>query len=265
MKRQINNISLTYDDCGDGIPVLFIHGYPLNRKIWVSQIEGLSDIARTIAPDLRGHGESQAIGGEYSMALLADDCAALLDALSINQKVILCGLSMGGYVAFAFFRKYAARLAGLILTGTRAAPDSETGKANREKAIAQVNEEGVANIIESMLPKLLSPQSFSGNPALVENLRQIMQSVSPEGFIGDLQGMKNRPDSTPWLSQIDVPTLLVFGAQDQIIPLDEARLMHSLIPGSRLEIIPNAGHLPNLEQPQTFNEILRNFLLKDIH
>jgi 3-oxoadipate enol-lactonase len=265
MKRQINDISMAYDDCGEGIPVLFIHGYPLNRTMWQPQVDGLSDIARIIAPDLRGHGESQAIAGEYSMELLADDCAALLNAIPITQKVILCGLSMGGYVAFAFLRKYAARLAGLILTATRAAPDSEAGKANRDKAIAQVQNEGSANIIEGMLPKLFSPRSISGNPALVEKIQRIMQSVSLEGYIGDLQGMKNRPDSTPLLTRINIPTLLVFGAEDQIIPLEEAQSMHSMIPGSRLEIVANAGHLPNLEQPQIFNSILRTFITKGVH
>jgi 3-oxoadipate enol-lactonase len=265
MNLKVNNISIAYDDRGDGIPVLFIHGYPLNRAMWQPQIEGLSDIARVIALDLRGHGESQTARGEYSMELLADDCAALLDSIPITQKVILCGHSMGGYIAFAFLRKYAERLAGLILTTTRASPESEAGKVNRDKAIAQVQNEGVAKIIENMLPKLLSPESLSGNPILVGNIRRIMQSVSLEGYIGDLQGMKNRPDSTPLLSKIYFPTLLVFGADDQIIPLDEARSMQAMIPGSRLEIVAHAGHLPNLEQPQLFNDILRSFIVKDIH
>ncbi len=264
MKLQINDISMSFDDRGDGIPVLFIHGYPLNRKIWQPQIEGLSDIARLIAPDLRGHAESQATDGEYSMDLLAKDCAALLDAIPVTRKVVVCGLSMGGYVTFAFLREQASRLAGLILTATRAAPDSEMGKANREITIAQAQNEGISNTIESMLPKLLSPKSMSGNPALVAQLRKIMQSISLKGLKGDLLGMKNRPDSTSLLSQINIPTLLVFGADDQIIPLDEAKTMHSAISGSRLEVIADAGHLPNLEQPQKFNEILRNFLLKDI-
>ncbi len=256
---------MAYDDRGEGIPVLFIHGYPLNRRMWQPQLEGLSEFARILTLDLRGHGESQSTGGEYSMELLADDCAAFLDALLMTQKIILCGLSMGGYVAFAFLRKYASRLSGLILTATRAAPDSESAKANRTKAIEQVQNEGTVNIIEGMLPRLLSPKSISDNPALVDNIHRIMLSVSPQGYKGDLQGMKNRPDSTPLLPQIDIPTLLVFGADDQIIPIDEARSMHAMIPGSRLEIVAHAGHLPNLEQPQIFNDILRSFISQGIH
>lgn len=263
MKLNINGISLAFDDTGNGIPVLFIHGYPLSRKIWQPQLEGLSDIARMIAPDLRGHGESQATDGEYSMELLANDCAALLDAISVTQKVVLCGLSMGGYVTFAFLRKYASRIAGLILTATRALPDSEIAMVNRDKALAQVQTEGETKIIEDMLPKLFSPKTIPGNPALIEKVRKIMHSTSLEGIKGDLLGMKSRLDSTPLLSQINIPTLLLFGAEDQIIPLDEAQSMHSAIAGSRLEIIPNAGHLLNLEQPQKFNEIMRRFLLEE--
>lgn len=264
MKLNINGISLALDDSGSGIPVMFIHGYPLSREIWQLQLAGLSDIAHVIAPDLRGHGESQATNGEYSMELLANDCAALLDAIPVTQKVVLCGLSMGGYIAFAFLRKFASRLAGLILTATRALPDSEKARGNREKALAQVKTEGINKIIEDMLPKLFSPATLSDNSILLNQVRQIMQSTALEGFKGDLLGMKNRPDSTPLLSQINIPTLLVFGEQDQIIPLDEARAMHAAIPGSRLEIIADAGHLLNLEQPQKFNEILRRFILKDI-
>ncbi|MBN1535270.1 MAG: alpha/beta fold hydrolase [Anaerolineales bacterium] len=260
MKLQIHQISLAYDDAGHGTPVLFIHGYPLNRHIWQPQLEGLSGIARIIAPDLRGHGESQATSGEYSMELLADDCAALLDSLSITQKVILCGLSMGGYVTFAFLRKYASRLGGLILTATRAAADSEAAKANRNNVLVQAQTEGAEKIVEDMLPKMFSPQTLSTNPALVDKVRRIMQSTSLDGIQGDLMGMKNRPDSTPLLSQINIPTLLVFGAEDQIIPVDEAQAMHSSIAGSRLEIIASAGHLLNLEQPQKFNIILDRFL-----
>lgn len=264
MKQQIRGISLAYEDTGTGIPIIFIHGYPLNRKMWQPQIEGLADIARVIAPDLRGHGESQATQGAYSMELLADDCAALLDAIPIHQKVILCGLSMGGYISFAFLRKYASRLAGLILTATRALPDNEIAKANRDKALEQVQTEGAPKIVEDMLPKLFAPETVTGNPGLVDKVRRIMLSTSAEGIKGDLSGMKNRPDSTPLLSQIKIPTLLIFGAQDQIIPLDEAKAMHASIGGSRLEIIANAGHLLNLEKPKIFNIILRQFVMEDI-
>ncbi|NMC13886.1 MAG: alpha/beta fold hydrolase [Chloroflexi bacterium] len=264
MKIKVRDITMFYEDHGQGIPVLFVHGYPLNQKIWQPQIEGLSDIVRIITPDLRGHGESQASEREYSMDLFAEDCAALLDAIPITQKIVLCGLSMGGYVSFAFLRKYSSRLAGLILTATRASPDSETVKQNREKAITQVQSEGVNKVIDNMLPKLLSPLSMAHNPALVNQVREIMQSVSSQGYIGDLTGMKNRPDSTPLLPTINIPTLLIFGDQDEIISIDEAKRLDSLIPDSRLEIINGAGHLLNLEKPEEFNTIVRDFLTKKI-
>ena len=263
MKIKVQDITMFYEDCGQGLPILFIHGYPLNHKIWQPQIDGLSDIARIIAPDLRGHGESQATQGEYSMDLLADDCAALLDVIPISQKIVLCGLSMGGYVSLAFLRKYASRLAGLILTATRAAADSSDAKENRLKSINKVKNEGIEPIITGMLPNLLSPHTLSSNPALVAQVREIMQSVSPQGYIGDLMGMKNRPDSTPLLPKIDIPTLLIFGDEDQIIPLEEAKSMHSLIPASQLAIIPGAAHLLQLEKPTEFNDIVRNFIIKN--
>ena len=257
---QINGINIALEDRGAGLPLLFIHGYPLSRRIWEPQIEGLADVARVIAPDLRGHGESGASTGPFSMDMLADDCQALMEALGITGPVVLCGLSMGGYVTFAFYRKYPEKVAGLILAATRAGEDSPEGKANRDKAAQLAREGGPKAIVESMLPKMLSRRSYGEHPALVQKLSEIMNAISLDGILGDLMGMKSRPDSTPTLSQINKPTLILHGSDDQLIPMSEAQAMQEAIPGARLKIFPDAGHLLNMEQAQNFNAAVREFL-----
>jgi pimeloyl-ACP methyl ester carboxylesterase len=260
MRVQIGGINLALEDRGVGIPLLFIHGYPLSRRIWDLQLEGLADAARLIAPDLRGHGDSDAAPGPYSMDLLADDCQALLEALGITVPVVLCGLSMGGYIAFAFNRKFPERVAGLILTATRPGEDSPEGKVNRDKAADLARRSGPSAIAESMLPKMLSPKSYVEKPELVHSVSEIMQGTSLDGIIGDLMGMKMRSDSTPTLRKIEKLTLILHGSDDQLIPPSEAIAMRGAIPEARLNLLPDAGHLLNMEQPQLFNSAVREFI-----
>jgi len=264
MLAHLPNLTMVYTDAGLGAPLLFIHGYPLNRQLWDPQVEELSQLARVLAPDLRGHGESQAVPGPYYMETFADDLNAFLDALNITQPVVVCGISMGGYIAFAFFRKYASRMAGLILTATRSTADSQEARIGRDQAVAIARERGVAAIAETMLPRMLSPKTYERKPELVDQVRRIMNHTSLEGVLGDLIGMKQRADSTPLLSQINLPTLILAGADDQIIPLREAQSMQALIPGARLEVIPEAGHLLNLENPVAFNQVIGNFLSREL-
>lgn len=260
MSVKINGINIAVADRGVGFPLLFIHGYPLNRRIWEPQLDALAGMARLIAPDLRGHGESDAVVGPYSMDLLADDCHAILEATGVAGPVVLCGLSMGGYVAFAFHRKYPERVAGLILAATRSGEDSPEGKANRDKAADLARRSGPSAITESMLPKMLSPKTYVQRPELVQRVGEIMQQTSLEGILGDLMGMKSRQDSTPTLSLVEKPTLILHGSDDQLIPPGEAVAMQKAISGARLQLLPDAGHLLNMEQPQQFNQAVREFL-----
>jgi pimeloyl-ACP methyl ester carboxylesterase len=260
MRFQLNGWSISYDTAGEGTPVLLIHGYPLSRKIWELQSSGISGYARVIMPDLRGHGDSDPIPGPYTVDMLAQDCANLLDTLGINRQIVVGGMSMGGYIALAFYRKFSERVAGLILTATRAGADSQEGKANRDKAIATAESSGAAAIAESMLPKMFSPVTYQEQPELVEKLRTLMAATSVEGIVGALHAMKERPDSTPALSSINKPTLIIHGADDQLIPASEANLMHEAIPGSELVLIEQAGHLLNMEKPAAFNQAVRQFL-----
>lgn len=261
MRRVVNNFSMDYEDHGKGIPLVFVHGFPLSRRMWQPQLSGLSDIARIITMDLRGHGDSEAKPGPYSMELMADDLISLLDVLNINERVILCGLSMGGYVVFSSFRKYRERIAGLILTSTRAGADSQEGKLQRDQTVSKVESDGKEPVIEGMLPKLMAPATYEQKPDLVNMVRDIMLSISTEGMVGDLIAMRDREDSVPLLNAIDIPTLIIHGTEDQIIPVTEAEKMEAGIPNSRLRVLPSAGHLPNLEQPVLYNQEVSRFLI----
>jgi pimeloyl-ACP methyl ester carboxylesterase len=260
MRINIENGFLEYDLTGNGIPLLFIHGYPLSRKIWTPQLTGLSDQAKVISIDLRGHGESYPFEGRYSMALLADDCKQLLDEIGIHSPILVCGLSMGGYVTMALYREFPGLFKGMILTSTKSGSDSVEGKANRDIAIKDAYEHGANFIADNMLNKIVSPITYSTKPDLLENIHAIMANTSIRGIVGALQGMKERPDSTTVLSQVKCPVIIIHGEDDQLIPVKDAELMHHHIPNSQFVVIPHAGHLPNLEQPDRFNQVLRDFI-----
>lgn len=260
MKKQLDNGFISYDLVGQGIPILLIHGYPLSREIWQPQVNGLSDHATIITPDLRGHGESYTFDPPYTMDKLAHDCKLLLDDLSINTPVIVNGLSMGGYIAFALYRKFPELFKGMILTSTRAGEDSSEGKANRDASIKNAQENGVDSVVEGMLPKMFSTKTFENNPGLVESIHRVMSTTSLQGVVGALEGMRDRPDSTPLLPSIQQPVLIIHGEDDQLIPIKEAELMQNMIPNASLVRVADAGHLPNLEQTEIYNQAVLDFL-----
>ncbi len=260
MSDTYDDFTMSYMDSCDRTPLLMLHAFPLDSSMWELQFQDMQDVTRLIAPDLRGHGVSNATEPPYSMTQLVDDCAGLLDNLGIHVPVVVCGLSMGGYLAFEFYRRYPERVAGLILASTRASADSEAGKKGRDEMITAVAEQGVKQLADAMLPKLLSPQTLAEDDELTEYVHDIMLHTSPKGVIGALHAMKNRPDSTPMLADIDVPTLVIHGENDQLIPVSEAKAMADAIPNAELVILPNAAHLPNLEQPEPFNDAIMDFM-----
>ena len=260
MRTSLRDFTMEYEDKGSGMPVIFIHGYPLNRTLWEPQLEALADIARIIAPDLRGHGGSDPIPGIYTMRAMAKDIKELLETLKIEQPIILCGLSMGGYVCFEFMRSYPNMVQGMILAATRATADSIETKVNREEAAAIAQERGPQAIANMMLTKMLAPATYEKRPELVERARNIMEKISTQAIVGDLRGMLNREDSTPLLKEINIPVLILHGGDDQIIPQAEVDLMKNEIKNARVEIIPEAGHLLNIEQPDLFNKAVREFI-----
>ena len=251
---------MAFEDSSDRVPVLLIHGYPLNNMLWDLQVGDLSDVARLIAPDLRGFGMTDPTEPPYSMGMFAEDCAALLDQLGLTGPVVVAGLSMGGYVAFEFCRRYPERVAGLLLTATWAGDDDQDVKKARNEAADKAIAEGVGPIVEGMLPKLLAPANYENQPDLVQFAREMMLESSVEGVVGALAAMRDRPDSSPDLPGLDVPTLILHGAEDQLVPLAKAEAMAAAMPQAQLVVVPNAGHLPNLENPEFFNDAAREFL-----
>jgi pimeloyl-ACP methyl ester carboxylesterase len=262
---------MNYEDVGDGPVLLLVHGFPLDRTMWTHQIDAFKSDHRLIVPDLRGHGQSEAPRGPYRMDQMADDLRALLAELEIEQ-VVLAGLSMGGYIALAFWRIYPHLIRGLLLSDTRAAADTAEGRQNRYAMIEQVEAEGTESIVEGMLPKMLSPATLENEQKIVLHTRRMMTNTPPAGVVGALQGMARRPDSTPTLATITVPTLILVGEDDAITPPAEAEAMRASIraprhgrtarhvPDVTLARIPDAGHLAPLENPAAVNQALRDFL-----
>ena len=255
----VGDIQLAYTDAGLGQPVVLLHGYPFNRSLWNEQVSALSHSYRIITPDLRGLGESDATQGPATMNRMAQDVALLLDQLEISRAVV-GGLSMGGYVALAFYKQFPSRVRSLILADTRAQADTEEGKQTRFQQAEKALAEGMASIADSMLPKLLTPETVSKRPDLVRRVRDMMLKTKPEGAAGALLGMAERDDQTSLLSQISCPTLILVGREDPITPVADSEKMQREIAGSRLVVIENAAHVSNLERTDQFNEELLRFL-----
>jgi 3-oxoadipate enol-lactonase len=258
-RLMVHGVNLAVEVRGEGPAILFVHGYPLDRTIWRDQVEALDGFQR-IVPDLRGMGDSDAPDLGYGMSIYAADLAALLDALGIDQ-VILCGLSMGGYIAFEFLRNWRSRVRGLVLMDTRAEADSPEGRRARDAAAATARERGAAAVVESLLPKMLAPATIERRPEVVERVRRLMAETPVAGMIGALAAMRDREGSESLLAGLSgIPTLVLVGEADSVTPPDQARALAEAIPGAQLAIIPGAGHLPPVEQPEATTRSLREFL-----
>jgi len=258
VQAHINGITITYSDQGNGLPIVFLHAFPLNRSMWAQQEDALCSQFRIITIDLRGHGESDAPLWRYTLEQSADDVCALLDRLSI-QQAIFTGLSMGGYILFAFYRKYATRVKGLILADTKAQADTAEGKEGRFQMAQTAYKKGPSAIADIMLPKLLSPATIQSKPEIVQKVRRMIEGNQISGIAGDLMAMAERPDSVPLLNQITCPTQIIVGELDQATPPSDSKLMAEQIPNASLAVIPQAAHLANLEQPEAFNQIVASF------
>ncbi len=246
---------------GAGTLVL-IHGFPLNADMWQPQLEMSGHGWRVLVPELRGFGtgpEPPRDPPTTSIDDYAGDTIDLLDTLHVKDAVV-CGLSMGGYIAFAMYRRAATYFRGMVLADTRSQGDAPEAVASRKGMQHLVREKGPSAVADALLPKLVCNATMASNPGVVENLRQQITSSSVEAIEGALQALMTRPDSTPMLPTLRIPTLLLVGDQDAITPPALSEQMHREIPGSELAVIPGAGHMSNMEQPAAFNEALGRFL-----
>lgn len=251
---------LAYREAGSGTPVVLLHGYPFNRSMWREQVEALSRNYRVITPDLRGHGETSANAiAPTTIAEMARDVAALLDELQI-ERALLGGLSMGGYVAFSFYNLFRERALALILADTRPQGDTEEAARNREQQAEKILKEGMESITDDFLKKVLTPATLQEKPEIVARVRRMITGTKPEGAAAALRAMASRPDQTPLLPEINIPTLIIVGSEDTLTTPKDAELMKSSIPDSRLKIIEGAAHLSNIERPEEFTDALMQFL-----
>jgi pimeloyl-ACP methyl ester carboxylesterase len=261
MKRiEVNGVELATVDEGKGTPVLLVHGFPLSHAMWHHQIETLKRDFRVIAPDLRGFGASSVTEGTVAMEQFADDLNALLDKLQVSEKIVLCGLSMGGYIAFEFWRKYRQRVRGLVLCDTKAEADTDEAAQARRTMADKVLKEGAAVVADAMIPKLFAKITAETRPGVVEGVRQTILNTSPQGIAAAQRGMAERRDSSALLSTVNVPTLVIVGKEDQITTVEQMRKIAAATRVSGPAEVPEAGHLSPLENPTAVNAELMAYL-----
>jgi pimeloyl-ACP methyl ester carboxylesterase len=250
-------MELAYEERGSGPVLLFVHGFPFDRTMWVPQLAGLAKIRTAVAVDLRGHGLSDVIsGGDFSMDLFADDIAKTLDAIGAD-KADIAGLSMGGYVLFSFWRRHPERVRSLIFIDTKAEADSEEGKAGREKTAETAASQGMQPIYETLSGKVVGS---SPSIDVQDKLKEMMLGTSPEVAAADSLAMRDRADSTPDLPNINVPVLWLHGEEDALMPIDGARASAAKIPGAKFVSIPKGGHVSPMENPEATNAAIADFL-----
>lgn len=261
MQATINGATLHYVDQGDpaALPVVFLHGFPFSRRLWDREVELTAARWRAIAVDLRGHGESSVGDGQYTIEGHVDDLIGLLDHLGI-ERAVLVGLSMGGYIALRAVERNPERVRALVLADTRSEADDDAGRLKRAETIRTVKAHGAEVFARAFLPAVFAPASLTGKPEAVELIRATIAGTAPLSLAGTLLALAARTDTTASLHRIAVPTLVLVGEHDALTPPAAARALQERIPGARLQVIPGAGHLSNLENPAEFQAALLEFL-----
>lgn len=264
--RDVNGITVHYEDRGAGTPLVLVHGHPFDRTMWAPQIQtfgaaGPAGNWRVIAPDLRGYGASTVVPGVTLLETFAHDIAALLDALDLAaERIVLGGLSMGGQIVMEFARLFPERLRGLVLADTFAQRETPEGRAIRHATADRLLREGMGGYTDEVLDKMVAPYTIERQPEVAAHVRRMMLGAPPEGAAAALRGRAERLDYTELLGRITVPTLVVVGEDDSYTPVSDAEFLHWHIRDATLAVIEDAAHLPNLEQPARFDETLGKFL-----
>ncbi len=256
----VNDLTVSYNDEGpNGAPVIiFIHGFPFNKSMWNKQLEALKENYRVIAYDVRGHGNSDAGTGDFSIDLFADDLLGFMDALKID-KARLCGLSMGGYIALNAVEKYPDRFDALILSDTNCIADTPETKEKRLKTIESIKKNGVEKFAEESIKNFFAPESLSTKDKEIALVREMILNTSKESLYKTLQAFYERKETCSKLNDLNMPVLIMVGKEDKITPLESAQMMHEKILDSFLVIIEHAGHLSNIENRLEFNKQIETF------
>lgn len=254
-------IPLTYSEYGVGGhgPVVLLHGFPLNRTMWDELATALAKTFHVIVPDLRGHGETDAPPGPYQMSDHAADVLALLDRLG-HARAAIVGLSMGGYIVLQLMATAPERLISVVLADTMGRADPPERKQARAAQADSIRTEGLKAFAEQVLPRMFAPSAPKECPALIERFRQIILSQRPQAVIAALQGLADRPDMIDALKSVQLPTLVLVGAEDQATTPDHARELASTIPNAALIVLTGAGHMSNWENTEGFNRAVLTFL-----
>jgi pimeloyl-ACP methyl ester carboxylesterase len=256
---KLRGIEIAYDDIGTGPAVVFLHGYPFDRSMWREQLVFFGAHGyRVVAPDLRGMGQTKAASAVSTMAEMAGDVAALMDKLKIDRAAV-CGLSMGGYVTFEFTHLFPSRVRALVFAGARAQGADDIERQSREQQAQRAPADGMNAVADAMLPKLLAPKTLAEKPAIVAHVREMIRRTNPRGAAAAQRGMAARRDHSNDLHEIEAPTLIVAGRDDTVRNPADAEFIHQGIRNSHLEIIEDAGHLMNMEQPEVFNRAMIDF------
>lgn len=251
--------TLTVTEAGEGAPIVFLHAFPLDARMWRPQMAALPAGWRGLAPDLRGFGEAAPVTPARHVADHAGDVLAMIEALALGP-VVLAGLSMGGYIAFECWRRRPAAVRALVLADTRADADSDEARARRRTMQALARESGTSAVIDAMLPNLLGATTQTANPHLALEVRSWAAATPASGVVDALEMLRTRPDSRPTLATITCPTLVLVGREDTLTPPAVAQVMRDGISGARYVEVAEAGHLANVEQPEAFTAALRTFL-----
>lgn len=260
LSLPINNFLLSYDDIGEGnTPIIFLHGYPFDKTMWQGQLAFLQSSYRLLPCDIRGFGKSTDQDSSLSIDLFAQDLVLFMDALKID-KAIVCGLSMGGFIALNAQKRFPERFEALILCDTQCIPDSPEVKEKRYATIEEISTNGAAEFNEGFIKSVFHKSTLANKKELVEKLRQVVFFNSKHIIKQGLVALAERSETCSSLNEIRIPTLIICGREDEVTPLAQSEQMHASITGSILQVIEHAGHVSNLEQPDIFNQHLRNFL-----
>jgi pimeloyl-ACP methyl ester carboxylesterase len=258
-------IKLSYETSGTGVPLVFVHAFPLSRKMWEPNKSALNRNFQFVTVDLPGFGDSPLEGSTSTMENMAQNVLEILNEINITKPAVFIGVSMGGYVLFQILKLFPQRIRALVLVSTRAAADTTEARDRRYKTIESIEKEGnLKNLALKMIPNLFGKSSLQPELSIVSEIRKQIENSNPQAVCAALRGMAERPDSTPFLSTIGVPTLVVSGQEDNFIPAEEMKLLADKVKNVEFHVLPRAGHLLNLERPEVFNELVLRFLKRRV-